>query len=327
MKQIENFKIFKTDIHSRAKDLTGCIFGDYQVLYRTECPEGKNPDHAWWLCQCNLCKKYFIKQGSYLTKKTARNECDCRYDLVGQKIGRWTVQYLLEERTKKRGKIYHCKCECGNEKNVSAETLRRGESQSCGCLNRELAAERCRATRIDLTGQRFGKLVALFPIYSKNGGHTLWHCQCDCGNTCDIDMGNLRSGKSQSCGCTNSKNEEKIIKLLTENNIPFEYQIDYLDLPGKKFDFHIGTNLEKGYIIEYDGQQHFFYTGTGWDTQEHYKRTHANYLIKNKYCFENNIPLIRIPYDADYTINDLKLETTRFLLTPENEKEYYESRK
>ena len=327
MEQIENFKIFKTNIHSRAKDLTGCIFGDYQVLYRTECPEGKNPDHAWWLCQCNLCKKYFIKQGSYLTKKTAKNECDCRYDLVGQKIGRWTVQYLLEERTKKRGKIYHCKCECGNEKDVPAETLRRGESQSCGCLNRELAAERCRATRIDLTGQRFGKLVALFPIYSENGGHTLWHCQCDCGNTCDIDMGNLRSGKSQSCGCTNSKNEEKIIKLLTENNIPFEYQIDYLDLPGKKFDFHIGTNLEKGYIIEYDGQQHFFYTGTGWDTQEHYERTHANDLRKNLYCFRNNIPIIRIPYDADYTIDDLKLETTRFLLTPENEKEYYESRK
>lgn len=327
MEQIENFKIFKTNIHSRAKDLTGCIFGDYQVLYRTECPEGKNPDHAWWLCQCNLCKKYFIKQGSYLTKKTAKNECDCRYDLVGQKIGRWTVQYLLEERTKKRGKIYHCKCECGNEKDVPAETLRRGESQSCGCLNRELAAERCRATRIDLTGQRFGKLVALFPIYSENGGHTLWHCQCDCGNTCDIDMGNLRSGKSQSCGCTNSKNEEKIIKLLTENNIPFEYQIDYLDLPGKKFDFHIGTNLEKGYIIEYDGQQHFFYTGTGWDSQEHYERTHANDLRKNLYCFRNNIPIIRIPYDANYTINDLKLETTRFLLTPENEKEYYESRK
>lgn len=105
MKQIENFKIFKTDIHSRAKDLTGCTFGDYQVLYRTECPEGKNPDHAWWLCQCNLCKKYFIKQGSYLTKKTAQNECDCRYDLVGQKIGRWTVQYLLEERTKKEEKF------------------------------------------------------------------------------------------------------------------------------------------------------------------------------------------------------------------------------
>ena len=323
MEQIENFKIFKTNIHSRAKDLTGCIFGDYQVLYRTECPEGKNPDHAWWLCQCNLCKKYFIKQGSYLTKKTAKNECDCRYDLVGQKIGRWTVQYLLEERTKKRGKIYHCKCECGNEKDVPAETLRRGESQSCGCLNRELAAERCRKTRIDLTGQRFGKLVALFPIYSENGGHTLWHCKCDCGNECDIDMGNLRQGFSQSCGCTHSKNEENIIKLLTKNNIPFKYQKRFDDLKIKEFDFYINNN----YIIEFDGQQHFFFTGYGWDIKDYYERTHKSDLIKNKYCFDNKIPLIRIPYDVDYTLNDLKLETTRFLLTPENEKEYYESRK
>ena len=323
MEQIENFKIFKTNIHSRAKDLTGCIFGDYQVLYRTECPEGKNPDHAWWLCQCNLCKKYFIKQGSYLTKKTAKNECDCHYDLVGQKIGRWTVQYLLEERTKKRGKIYHCKCECGNEKDVPAETLRRGESQSCGCLNRELAAERCRATRIDLTGQRFGKLVALFPIYNENGGHTLWHCKCDCGNECDIDMGNLRQGFSQSCGCTHSKNEENIIKLLTKNNISFEYQKRFDDLKIKEFDFYINNN----YIIEFDGQQHFFFTGYGWDTKDYYERTHKSDLIKNKYCFDNKIPLIRIPYDVDYTLNDLKLETTRFLLTPENEKEYYESRK
>lgn len=46
----------------------------------------------------------------------------------------------------------------------------------------------------------------------------------------------------------------------------------------------------------------------------------------NNYCFRNNIPIIRIPYDAKYTITDLKLETTRFLLTPENEQSYYEKR-
>ena len=49
--------------------------------------------------------------------------------------------------------------------------------------------------------------------------------------------------------------------------------------------------------------------------------------MKNKYCFEHNIPLIRIPYNAEYTFEDLKLETTRFLLTPENEQEYYNKRR
>lgn len=243
-------------------------------------------------------------------------------DITGQKFGRWTVMNITDKRTKNRTIIWHCKCECGNEKDVDGYTLKSGQSKSCGCLNKELAAERGRATRIDLTGQRFGKLVALFPIYNENGGHTRWHCKCDCGNECDIDMGNLRRGFSQSCGCTHSRNEENIIKLLTKNNISFEYQKKFDDLKIKEFDFYINNK----YIIEFDGQQHFFYTGTGWDTQEHYERTHANDLAKNKYCFDNNIPIIRIPYDADYTIDDLKLETTRFLLTSENEQEYYSKR-
>lgn len=57
--------------------------------------------------------------------------------------------------------------------------------------------------------------------------------------------------------------------------------------------------------------------------EEKMKRTRQSDLIKNKYCFEHNIPIIRIPYDVEYTIEDLKIETTKFLLTPENEKQYY----
>ena len=79
-------------------------------------------------------------------------------------------------------------------------------------------------------------------------------------------------------------------------------------------------------VIEFDGIQHF-YSFEHFGGKEKFILRHKHDLIKNKYCFENNIPLIRIPYDADYTIDDLKLETTRFLLTPENEKDYYESRK
>ena len=48
--------------------------------------------------------------------------------------------------------------------------------------------------------------------------------------------------------------------------------------------------------------------------------------MKNQYCFNNNIPLIRIPYDEEYKLSDLNLETTRFLITPENELEYYSKR-
>ena len=241
-------------------------------------------------------------------------------DITGQKFGRWTVMNITDKRTKNRTIIWHCKCECGNEKDVDGYTLKSGQSKSCGCLNRELASERCKQGRIDLTGQRFGKLVALKPIYPENKEtHTKWICQCDCGNIVEIDMGNLRAGRSLSCGCNNSEQEANIIKLLAQNNINFQYHYRFIDLSNKEFDFYI----ENKYLIEFDGQQHFYYTGSGWDTKEHFERTRKSDLEKNKYCFDNNIPLIRIPYNKQYSLDDLKLETTKFLLTKENEASYY----
>ena len=53
---------------------------------------------------------------------------------------------------------------------------------------------------LDLTNQRFGRLVAISKAPSKNG-KTYWLCQCDCGNQKEIQTGHLRDGKIQSCGC------------------------------------------------------------------------------------------------------------------------------
>ena len=53
---------------------------------------------------------------------------------------------------------------------------------------------------LDLTGKRFGKLVAISKAPSRNG-KTFWLCQCDCGNQKEIQTNNLTSGATQSCGC------------------------------------------------------------------------------------------------------------------------------
>ena len=95
------------------------------------------------------------------------------------------------------------------------------------------------------------------------------------------------------------------------------------------FDFAVFNKYNNTllYLIEFDGSQHFTYfyeeNNKGWNNKENFDITRKNDLIKNKYCFEHNIPLIRIPYNEEYTFEDLKLETTRFLLTPENENQYY----
>ena len=54
---------------------------------------------------------------------------------------------------------------------------------------------------IDLTGQRFVRLVALRPTEERQNGGVVWLCLCDCGNICKIRSGHLRDGSTKSCGC------------------------------------------------------------------------------------------------------------------------------
>lgn len=55
---------------------------------------------------------------------------------------------------------------------------------------------------IDLTGQRFGRLVVISKSASNTSYHgAMWKCRCDCGNETIVNGGNLRSGNTTSCGC------------------------------------------------------------------------------------------------------------------------------
>lgn len=53
---------------------------------------------------------------------------------------------------------------------------------------------------MDLTGQRFGRLV-VEKFYTLRKGRAVWECKCDCGNTAIVQAGRLRGNRTQSCGC------------------------------------------------------------------------------------------------------------------------------
>lgn len=57
------------------------------------------------------------------------------------------------------------------------------------------------STQIDLVGQRFGRWLVTGPREVRSAGAVYWTCRCDCGNVKAIFHGNLRSGKTTSCGC------------------------------------------------------------------------------------------------------------------------------
>lgn len=57
------------------------------------------------------------------------------------------------------------------------------------------------AKKLDITGKRFGRLIAISPLLLKQKGKTVWRCQCDCGNTVDVPVTQLTTGQTLSCGC------------------------------------------------------------------------------------------------------------------------------
>ena len=61
-------------------------------------------------------------------------------------------------------------------------------------------ARRHSTHKLDLTGQKFGKLTVLTP--AKNiGTKTAWLCRCDCGTEVTVTTQRLRDGHRTSCGC------------------------------------------------------------------------------------------------------------------------------
>jgi hypothetical protein len=54
---------------------------------------------------------------------------------------------------------------------------------------------------LNITGLRFGRLLVLERQSNDRHGKTRWLCACDCGKTSIIVGGDLRSGKTNSCGC------------------------------------------------------------------------------------------------------------------------------
>lgn len=61
-------------------------------------------------------------------------------DLTGQRYGRLFVLHEVERRGAAR--MWKCLCDCGSEKIVSANNMRRGLTRSCGCLAKETTKER-----------------------------------------------------------------------------------------------------------------------------------------------------------------------------------------
>ena len=140
--------------------------------------------------------------------------------------------------------------------------------------------------------------ITILGEYTGSEGHIT--CQCNiCGHIWSPIARSLKN-KEGCPACKMSRGERKIHQYLTNRNLQFEYQKSFLDCSDKSsllFDFYIDSIR---LAIEYDGEQHFFpvdFAGRGrnW-AEEQFKKNKFHDELKNQYCLEHNISLLRIPY-------------------------------
>lgn len=286
--------------------------------------ETKTPE-ARWLCECSCENKtQKILSGSDLRKGKTKS-CGClRKEIaksrtkykINEKYGALTIIEDTTNRNNSGSIIYRCKCDCGNDNYLipSEELTKKINNNTLYCSN---SIHRIK----DLTNQIFGDLIAIEPdktTLNKNG-NVKWLCKCTRCNRSDlvsIRSHDLVEGKSKTCGCgcNVSRGANKILSILSNSSYTIKPEVTFLDLINPdtnnklRYDFGVYYEDKLQYLIEYDGEQHFYYqdSQSSWNTKDNFIKTKQRDEIKNIYCKKNNIKLYRIPYYDINSINTLE---------------------
>lgn len=288
----------------RRIDLVGQRFGKLIVTSMIhERINGKSKTSRECVCDCGNTVKRSIDS---LKKPNidSLKSCGCTMKeisdkkskkVIGMKFGNLTV---LEEYSGDKRRKLKCLCDCGNEVIVSKGDVLSGHTESCGCLQVKRATE---ANTKDWTGYVSDYGVKLLcKSHQDKKGKWLWECECSCGNHFIALPITVAKGHKTSCGCRRRSSREALIEdCLISNGIDYKCQYSFPDCKNKyvlKFDFAILKDGEVFCLIEYDGMQHYkpinHFGGV-----DGFSKTSRRDLIKNEYCLDKNIPLVRLKYD------------------------------
>ena len=198
---------------------TGQKYGRWTVLDDVQIVPRKNgKSELKILCRCDCGTERYVLERSLLYGGSV--SCGCLRkeraleanspDLTGRQFGELTVIRKVEN-TKHNSTQWLCKCSCGADYVVQGSLLLTGKRTRCPSKVHEK-----NYAYVDITGQRFGRLVALYPSrrYDKSGS-VVWHCQCDCGNEVDVPYNSLMYANQKSCGCQKKEHDQKLKTFLT----------------------------------------------------------------------------------------------------------------
>ena len=251
-----------------------------------ECPKGHKFEMAFNNFKrnqrCPICAR---ENQNRIPKKPNNKKYSQEYI---QKIVNAKNCILLEPYVNKRTKL-KLQCPNGHKFEIRLDSFQRGDS--CGC--RQCMANNMMHDEEFVINKLKERDIILLSKYE--GNNIPMTLQCEHGHifssTYDIVVNN-------NCGCSicnESKGEKKVKKYLEKTNIDYEMQYRFKDCKFKytlPFDFYLP---KYNCCIEFDGKQHYQIVKHFGGLDE-FIDTKIRDTIKNIYCQQNNIKLIRIPY-------------------------------
>lgn len=221
-------------------------------------------------------------------------------DLTNKKFGKLTAKYKAPNIISNNCTYssWYCECSCGNVCIASSKSLLNNSNTSCGCdasklmsisdiktkppkakTKRRKLTNNVEKTTVkksiniqDISGQRFGKLVVLPKYEVRELGRqktkiTYWLCKCDCGTEKFINVYNLHSGNTTSCGCHRSNVSKN--SPITRNR---SRTLNKYDLDSKPYGIGYCSNDESEFYFDkedYDKIKDYTWSNSG------------NYIISN----------------------------------------------
>ena len=265
-------------------------------LEENSTPTAKEVAEALDVCE-TTARRNLHKLGYYPNKHITKSHNRYKDGAIVGDFGCQLVRRTFVTRNNKWKAIFKCGF-CGKEFEAIISDVSSGQCKSCGCQKEHFIGEKVGP---------FGHTL-LKRLYRSSGRSHEWHglFECSfCGRTFESTISRIVNGSKSCCGCQSSSYGELIVRrILEEENIRYEQQKTFDGCVGKesgcllRFDFYLP---DYNCCIEYDGKQHFIpckFVQTFTDEQaiRNYNRTVTSDNIKNEFCKNNNIVLIRIPY-------------------------------
>lgn len=243
---------------------------------KTICPKG----HYWEVSASNF------KHGLRCAKCKKENKKELCFKKVKKYIESKGYE-LLETKYINNSTPMKMKCDKGHISFVSWANFKKGRRCSICYKYRKLT--------YDEVFNYFKKYE--FKLLSKEyiNAHEKMKVECPKGHIFSISYAKFYTGRRCPI-CNSSNGAQEIDNVLNSLNIDFEREKifkDCKDIRYLPFDFYLP---KYNCCIEYDGEQHYGINRTFQLTEENFNLIRKHDSIKDKYCKNNNIKLIRIPY-------------------------------